>query len=125
MSLKQTLIGTIAKLNTLGVGPAVMRDAVAVNADGEPELPEQCIIVDIITNPVSKNFDSIYGNLLLQVGCWSRSAVTSLDMAEAVRQLLAGDWRYELERINPMQTDGPPGAEVRGVLADYTVLHDF
>lgn len=125
MSLKQTLLDTIAKLNTLNVGPAVIRDAVTLNEDGQPQLPEQCIIVDIITNPVSKNFDSIYGNLLLQVGCWSRSAVTSLDMAEAVRQLLASDWRYELERINPMQTDGTPGSEVRGVIADYTVLHDF
>lgn len=125
MSLKQTLLDTISTLNTLSLGPAVIRDAVTLNSAGEPALPEQCIIVDIITNPVSKNFDSIYGNLLLQVGCWSRSAVTSLDMAESVRQKLTEDYRFELERINPMQTDGNPGSEVRGVIADYTVLHDF
>lgn len=118
MTLHDVLAAVRAAANE--VAPAFIRDAIPRTVDGAIQLPERCIIIDLITDSKVKDFTSVYSSILVQVGCWSTSIAQALDDLEAVREKLeTHDLKFDMVRINAILTDD----RYRGVSADFTTLY--
>jgi len=116
-----TLLEVLAAVRTAlkDVAPAFIRDAVP-RVGGVPQLPDRCIIIDLITDSTVRDFTSVYNSILVQVGCWAPSIAQALDDLEAARVTLeAHELKFDLVRVNAMQTD----EQYRGVTADFTTLY--
>jgi hypothetical protein len=99
------------------VAPTFIRGTFPVDSSGKVSLPNDCIILDPITAPVTPDYDSEYATIILQVTAWSRSLTTASTMAEAAEAILKLEgWRLTNYRLAP--TDD----EFRGVQADYETL---
>ena len=106
-----------ARAALAAIRPAFLRGTIPINTSGEPSLPDEAFVLDIITAPVTPDFTSEYATVQLQVGAWSTSVNAAQGMqasAEAALRALA--WR--LQAYGPLQDDGP----FRGVVATYERL---
>ena len=77
-------------------------------------IPDECIIIDVITAPVTNDFQDEYATILLQITAWSSSLTTAswnARSAEATMKSLG--WKLTGYRLAP--TDD----EFKGVQADY------
>jgi hypothetical protein len=77
-------------------------------------LPDECIIIDPITVPVTNDFNDEYATILLQVTAWSSSLGTAgfnARAADAVMKSLG--WKVVGYRLAPTDDD------FKGVQADY------
>lgn len=99
------------------LAPTHLRDAIPLDASGNPVLPDTSIIVDLVSDVSSFDFTSVFSSVLLQIGCWSPSIAAAFHLQEQVRTILA-ERGWDIVRVNPTQTDG----QHRGVLADYSNL---
>lgn len=117
MTLLEVLAGVRTKLLTVHAA-VFIRDAVPRNADGVPQLPERCIIIDLIIDTKVRDFTTVYSSVLVQVGCWSSSVAQSLTDLEAARAALEADG-WDMVRVNGTQTD----QQYRGATADFTTLY--
>lgn len=120
MTLLEVL--TNARTTLLAVHEHVfIRDAIPTDDNGQPVLPDRCMILDLIIDQKVRDFESVYGSILLQIGCWSPSVAQSLTDLEAARAALEGTGDWDMVRVNGTQTD-PSG--YRGATADFTALYD-
>lgn len=102
------------------VAPTFIRDAVPLK-DGQPVLPDRCIVLDLITDSKQPDFTDVYSVVRLQVGCWAPTIAQALEDLEAARIALESSApAWEVVRVNGTQTDEHG---IRGVTADFTAVY--
>ena len=110
-----------ARAALLPIAPTYLRDTVPVDGDGNPVLPDRCIILDLIVDSKVRDFTSVYSVVNLQVGCWAPTIAQALEDLEAARIALESSApAWEVVRVNGTQTDEHG---IRGVTADFTALY--
>jgi hypothetical protein len=98
--------------------PVFLRSTIPEDATTGARLPSEFLVIDIITAPVTNDFNDEYVNVTLQVGAWALSLARSRTLIESAETTMkANGWR--LVRYGPNLRD----SEYRGITADFDRLN--